>query len=71
MAWGCPKPLAGAPSDTFTQLLAHSHLLGSLLRICRPAHPPLGLSWPGIKVHVLVGKYYTERFRVTMPGVGS
>ena len=58
---GGPMPLAGAPRDLYTQLLACSSSQSVVTIVCcLRASLGLGKYW--------VGKYSTELFRVTVPG---
>ena len=75
---GGPMPLAGAPRDLYTQLLACSSsqsvvaIIATTLFACQfvlwffPSLPP---SWCGLGKY-WVGKYSTELFSVMVPGGG-
>ena len=74
---GGPMPLAGAPRDLYTQLLACSSSQSVVAIACCLraslcfgfSHPSLPPSWCGLGKY-WVGKYSTELFSVTVPGGG-
>ena len=79
-AGGGPMPLAGAPRDLYTQLLACLQFFAKCLCFnlvaCLPIlccvfpNPPSLFIFCGLGIRVLVGKYSTYQFSVTVPGWG-
>ena len=75
-SWGGPMPLAGAPRDLYTQLLACSSLQSVVaITCCLRASLCFGFSNPSLPLggglgKYWVGKYSTELFSVTVPGGG-
>ena len=72
---GVPLPLAGAPGDVYTQLLACSSSQSVVvIACCSPASLCLGFSHPSLLRFGLgkywVSKYSTELFIVTVPSGG-